>query len=170
MLSSIMQDPKRMIVCGHSMFAPDRKPTFAHLFALFWLIPWVLTIPLFHVHVLDMQETPFLPLTFLTHTVFTPDLLGEYSPQPAIHQRGMPGHQHGLASHFPQYSEIAFSFFGEDDTKRKIVNLPTNSHEFSFLIPSLLESVHYAIPELASPPFLLLTFPASSRAPPFIFS
>jgi len=168
-----MQGPKRMIVCEHSMFALDRKPTCAHLFALFWLIPWVLTIPLFHVHVLDMQETPFLPLTFLTHTVFTPDLLGEYSPRPAIHQPGMPGHQYALAGHFPQYSEIAFCFFGEDDTKRKIANPPINSinyGEFSFLIPSLFESVHYAIHELASPPFLLLTFSASSRAPPLIFT
>src|SRR5512135_2929459 len=153
------------------MSAPARKSTFSHWLALLWLIPWILAIPLFHVHALDMQETAFLPQAFLTHTVFTRDLPGEYSPQPAIHQRGMPGHQHALTSHFPQYSEIAFSLFGEDDdTKRKIVNPPIDDDEFSFLIPSLLGGVHHVIPELASPPFLLLTFSVSSRAPPFIFS
>jgi hypothetical protein len=153
------------------MFTPGRKPTFSHLLALLWLIPWVLTIPLFHVHALEMQETPFLPQTFLTHTVFTPDLPGEYSPRPAIHQRGMLGHQHALASRFPQYAEIAFSLLGEDDdTKRKIGIPPIDNNEFSFLIPSLIESVLYAIAELASPPFLLLIFSDSSRAPPFIIS
>jgi hypothetical protein len=118
-----------------------------------------------------MQETPFLAQAFLAHTVFTPDLPGEYPPRPSIHKRGTPGHQHTLASHFPQYSEIDFSFFGEDDdTKRKIGNPPIDNDEFSFLVPPLLESVHFAIPELASPPFLLLTFSVSSRAPPFIFA
>jgi hypothetical protein len=160
-----------MIVLKDCMFAPGRKHTFSLLLALLWLIPWVLTIPLFHVHALDRQETPFLPEAFLTHTVFTPDLPGEYFPRPAIHQRGMPGYQHALASHFPQYSEIAFSLFGEDDdTKRKIGNPPIDNDEFSFLIPSLLESVHSAIAELASLPFLLLAFSASSRAPPLILS
>ena len=152
------------------MSAPGRKPTFSHWLAILWLIPWALTIPLFHVHALDIQETPFLPKAFLAHTVFTPDLPGEYSPRPPIHQGGMPGHQHALASHFPQYSEIAFSLFSEDDTKRKIGNPPMDNDEFSFLIPSLLESVHYAISEFASPPFLLLRFSVSSRAPPFIIS
>ena len=154
------------------MFAPGRKPTFSHWLAILWLIPWVLTIPLFHVHaLLDMQETPFLSKAFLAHTVFTPDLPGEYSPRPAIHQRGMSGHQDALANHFPQYSENAFSLIGEDDdTKRKIGNPPMDNDEFSFLIPFLVESVHYAISEFASPPFLLLGFSLSSRAPPFIIS
>lgn len=148
-----------------------RNPRFLHLLVLAWLVPWLLTIPLFHVHAIDTQDTPFLPQAFLAHTVFTPDLPGEYSPLPVLHQRGMPGHQHALARHFPHYSEIAFSFFSEDDdTKREIRNPLIHFAQLSFLMPSLLENVQYVIPQLASPPFLLLTVSVSSRAPPFIFA
>lgn len=153
------------------MSAPRQILTFSRWLARLWLTLWVSTIPLFHVHALDVQETPFLPQAFLTHTIFTPDLPGEYPPRTAIHQRGLPGHQRALASHFPQYSEIAFSLFvEEDDTKRKIGNLPIVNDEFSFLIPSLLESVDYEVSELASPPVLLLTNCIPSRAPPFMIS
>src|SRR5262245_50572302 len=167
-----MHKRKFMIELRHWMFAPGRTSTFSHLLTLLWLIPWVLTIPLFHVHaLLDIQDTRFSPQAFLFHTVFTPDLPGEYSSPPVMPQRGMPGHQSALASHFPHYSELGFNLLSEDDsTKRRILNRSVHYGQPSFLVPSSLETVQYEIPELASPPLLLLASSVCSRAPPFIFS
>ena len=140
--------------------------------AILWLLPWMLTAPLFHFHILDMQETRFLPQAFLVHTVFTPDLPGEYSRRPAIHEPEMPAHQCTLARHYAQYSEVDFCLSGEDDNdlKRKIESLPINNNdEFSWLITFLLKSIHGVIPELASSAILLLTYSIISRAPPCIF-
>ena len=46
---------------------------------LMWLIFWVITVPLFHIHVPDAINGPVSLDGGLPHTVFSPDLPGEYS-------------------------------------------------------------------------------------------
>jgi hypothetical protein len=62
--------------------------TSLRLFFLPWMVTWVLITPLFHIHSLDVQEDRVFSDIFLAHTVFSPDLPGEYSPQSTVHQAG----------------------------------------------------------------------------------
>ena len=56
------------------MFLRVRNPLLSRLLVLPWLVTWVLTIPLFHIHALDAQENSFRSQAVLLHTVFSPDL------------------------------------------------------------------------------------------------
>ena len=145
----------------------SRKARFSHLFAIPWMLTWVLILPLFHIHILDAQEDLSQSQAFLPHTVFSADLPGEYAPRAEVDQRGMPGNQRALSSHFLQYSEMAIGLFREyNDAKQKIGISPIHNAHFSSLRRSPLPIVEFVIPGLASPPFLLLTSSVSSRAPP----
>ena len=62
------------------MPSPVRKIVWSRLLILTWLIAWVTTVPLFHIHLPD--TTAYDPASVqrgLAHTVFTPDLPGEFS-------------------------------------------------------------------------------------------
>ena len=149
------------------MFRLVQNRTLSRVLLLPWLVMWVLTVPLFHIHTLDEQESPSLTPQVLTHTVYSPDLPGEYTPRLAAHRGGTQEDPHAIAKHFPHYYEIGISVFGEDDdTKRKIGSSPIHEARFSSLRRSPLDIVRDVIPELASPPFLLLASSVSPRAPP----
>jgi hypothetical protein len=151
------------------MSSLGRNPGVSRLLALIWLVTWLLTVPLFHIHALDSQESFSRSQVFLTHTVFTPDLPGEYAASTAVHQRGTRGNERTLSSHLPRYSEIAFSLLCEDDeTKRKIGIQSIHCAHISSLRPAPLDFVRYVIPQRASPPFLLLASALPSRSPPFV--
>lgn len=148
------------------MFPLWRNPLLLRLWVLPWLIISVLTIPFFHIHALDAQENLFRSQAVLLHTVFSPDLPGEYPDQIAPHQRGMPENQEALSIHFPHYSEYAIGLFTEQDPKQKDgIQLMLYAH-FVSLRSSPTESIRYVIPELRSPPFVLLASSSSPRAPP----
>jgi hypothetical protein len=149
-----------------SLLSP--KGRFSHLLALPWMLTWVLILPLFHIHILDVQEDLSQSQAFLPHTVFSADLPGEYASGTDVDQHGMPGNQRALSSHFSQYSEMAILLLHEDDNnaKYKIGISPIHYSHFSSLRRSPLDIVQSIIPGLASPPFLLLTSSVSSRAPP----
>ena len=147
----------------------SRKAGFSHLLAIPWMLMWVLIVPLFHVHALDIQEDLSRFQAFLPHTVFSADLPGEYTTRTGIDERGMPGNQHALSSHFLQYSEMSISLFSEDDdTKRKIGISSTHFAHVSSLRLSPPRIVQSVVLEFASQPFLLLASSVSSRAPPFV--
>jgi hypothetical protein len=151
------------------MSSLSRKARFSYLLSIPWMLTWVLIVPFFHIHVLDMQEDLSQSQAFLPHTVFSADLPGEYSPRTDVDQHGMPGNQHTLSSHFLQYSEMALGVFSEDDdTKRKIGILPFYYAHFSSLRRSPSHIARSVIPEFSSPPFLLLASSISLRAPPFV--
>lgn len=66
-------------------------------------------------------------------------------------------------------SKIAINRYSEDDdAKRKIAIPPIHYAHFPSLRPSPSDIVRFVIPEVASPPFLLLASSVSSRAPPFV--
>jgi len=145
----------------------SRTARFSHVLAIPWMLTWVLILPFFHTHILDTQEDLSQTQGFLPHTVFSADLPGEYAPRADVDQRGMPGNQRTLSTHFLQYSEMAIGLFSEDnDAKKKLGISPPHNGHFSYLRRSPLPSVQSVIPELPAPPFLLLTSSVSSRAPP----
>ena len=140
------------------------NPALSRLFVLPWLVTWVLTIPLFHVHALDAQESRFRTQAVLLHTVFSPDLPGEYAPRTVANQSRMPENQQALSSHFPHYSEFAVGPFSEDDTKRKNGIQTILYAQFFSLRSCPPGSTRYVIPDLASPTFLLLASSVSPRS------
>jgi len=58
---------------------PSYTMGFSRLVILTWLISWVLTVPLFHVHLPDAKDGPVTLHSGVAHTVFSPDLPGEFS-------------------------------------------------------------------------------------------
>jgi hypothetical protein len=60
------------------MPAIHRVLSLSRLMILVWVISWVATAPLFHTHVPDINDGPSSRQA-LAHTVFSPDLPGEFS-------------------------------------------------------------------------------------------
>lgn len=131
-----------------------------------WLVTWALITPFFHIHTLDVQEDRFFYEIFLVHSVFSPDLAGEYSPQSIVHQAGTQENEYAFSTHFAHYSEGSFSLISEDDLKRENGIEPVLLARFSppKLFP--LEADGYVNPDLVSPHFVLLASSGSLRAPP----
>src|SRR5262245_42814510 len=57
----------------------NSRMVLSRLLVLTWLISWVSTIPLFHVHLPDPKERLPSLQSGIAHTVFSPDLPGEFS-------------------------------------------------------------------------------------------
>ena len=137
------------------------------LLVVMWIVSWLLTIPLFHIHALDVQEIPLRSNSFLAHTVFSGDLPGEYAG--SIQQQRTSDNQRTVESHYPRYSEIDFVAFEEDDDSAKLgigfqaQALGQSDHQQSLLFPASSEDLTFEV--ATSPlPLYLLFFP--SRAPP----
>ena len=144
-------------------------PVFFRLFFLQWLVTWVLITPLFHIHTLDIQEDRSFFKLFLVHTVFSPDLPGEYSPQSTVHQAGTPNNQGTFSTHFAHYSEESFTFISEDDSKWE-KRIEASQAHLSPLKHFRLKSGRYVIPNPVSPHLMLLASSVSFRAPPSVSS
>lgn len=151
------------------MSSPSRKAKFLNLLIVPWVVTWVLIVPLFHIHTLDIQEDLSRFQAFLPHTVFSPDLPGEYSVRTTAGSRGRPWNQHTVSSHLLQYSEMAIVLFSkDDDTKRKFGISPIHHAHFPSRIHPPTHVIRSAILEVEPPPLLLLQSSGSSRAPPSI--
>lgn len=50
----------------------------SRLLVLVWVVAWVTTVPLFHIHLPDISDRLATPGS-VAHTVFSPDLPGEFS-------------------------------------------------------------------------------------------
>lgn len=72
----------------------------SRLLILTWLITWVTTLPLFHLHVPDATDDWSALKSGGAHTVFTPNLPGEFAPPFHDHQPRQAGHlsQRGVNS------------------------------------------------------------------------
>lgn len=71
-----------------------------------WLILWVLTLPLFHIHTTAEARQG------VAHTVFSPDLPGEYSgglPETVRSKSTNPSHRHDSLRNGQSYPELAFT-------------------------------------------------------------
>ena len=144
-------------------------PTSFRLLFLPWMVTWVLVAPLFHIHTLDAQEIHSRSPITIPHTVFTPDLPGEYSFQSPIDQTDTQKHQGALSTHFVHYSEGTLSLFSKAPSRPHTQGLISQSH----LLPPrdvLLTGGRSVIPDVVLPPLLLQLSSVSLRAPPSLSS
>lgn len=133
------------------------------------MVTWVLVAPLFHIHTLDAQENHSGSPITLAHTVFAPDLQGEYSVQSPVDQTETEKHEGVLSTHFLHYSEEALSLFNKAPSRQHTLELISQSHP---LPPKdfLLAGGRYVIPDVLFPSLLLQQSSVSLRAPPSISS
>ena len=157
--------PLCLIVSRDSMLQKIQSASF-RLHVLPWLVTCVLITPLFHVHTLDVQEDRSFSRIFLVHTVFSPDLAGEYSPQSTVPQDRTQNDQEAFSTHFAHYSEGTFTLISENDLKREKGLEPVLQAHFSPPKHLQLNAGQYVIPDLISPPFALSVSSFSLRAPP----
>jgi hypothetical protein len=144
-------------------------PASFRVFFLPWMVTWVLISPLFHIHTLDAQEDHRVSQVFLVHTVFSPDLAGEYS-HPNDRQADAQENQPTLATHFLHYSEETLSLFSKNHSKEEKKTGPVSK---SHLLPSkdfLLSGGRFVVPDLVLPPLIMLASSVSLRAPPSVSS
>ena len=143
-----------------------KKPAIP-LLIVTWIVSWLLTIPLFHIHALDVQEIPLRTNSFLAHTVFSGDLPGEYAT--AVQQQRTSDNQRTVESHYPRYSEIDFVAFEEEDdenTKRGIrfqLQSLDQLKPHQFILPGAVGELTI---EVAASPLHLYPWSFPSRAPP----
>jgi len=145
-------------------------PAFFRLFFLPWLVTWALITPLFHIHTLDIQDDRSVFDIFLVHTVFSPDLPGEYSTQSTVHQAGTKNNQGRFSTHFAHYFEESLSLISETDSKWEKGIADGFQTDFSPLEHFRLSGGRYIIPNLVSPHLMLIASSASLRAPPPVSS
>lgn len=133
---------------------------------LAWVIMWVTTVPLFHTHLPDLSEGPASLQNGLAHTVFSPDLPGEFFRVSHVTQQDHFAHVSNRVSNSP---ELGFVLSSEDSKSRKmeqpgVLSVMCCLPHRPFLPNSVIESraMHRT----------LLGFPAPQgpRAPPSVVS
>jgi len=133
------------------------------LWVLVWVIAWTTTVPLFHIHLPDISES-LVSQAGVAHTVFSPDLPGEFSCF-SNHQN----HDTHLSKKVLNSPELGFTLSSTYSKDREVAQpsaLPVNY--------CLLTSPSWPTEALELPalPKQLLVFgaPQSPRAPPSIAS
>ena len=156
--------------------SPNRKSCL-HTLLRAWVVVWMLAVPLFHVHPeADHHHGEAGHVHGGTvHTVFSPDLDGEYDD----HQRAIDGFGSaspsdvaisGHLSHALETAELGFSFLS-DSTDRKLpkplfvhVLVIESTNKDMAVVPGPSVAQDRVFP--LSPTFLTRDIP--SRAPPFL--
>jgi len=89
------------------------------LLIVVWLITWITTVPLFHIHIPDNTDR-WSALQSGAHTVFTRDLPGEYSrPIHDIH----PWHSGHLSQRTVNAPELGIALFNNNSEDQKAKQL-----------------------------------------------
>jgi hypothetical protein len=135
------------------------------LLLLTWLIGWIATAPLFHIHIPDNTDR-WSALQAGAHTVFTPDLPGEFA-------RPFRDDAQGHVSHLSQRTvyapELGIALFNNDPRDHKAK--PLRFLCAGFFVPHTVLS-SWPFERFEPPPpqaFIPQALPAS-RAPPRIVS
>ena len=102
----LMSSGRPCMVSGIQKVFPTR------LFILTWVILWVITVPLFHTHLPDVTYGPASLQGGLAHTVFSPDLPGEFS---CAHD-----HLAHVSTRVANSPELGFVLSNEDPKSRKM--------------------------------------------------
>ena len=137
-----------------------RTKAYLHVLTLVWVILWVATVPLFHTHLPDVND--LTSRQGLAHTVFSPDLPGEFS---CPHRNGF---QLSLTS--KNAPELGFVLSTAEDSKTKtyqaqsVLSICSWQFERPLLASSAVKSrsTHRKYYPLAGH--------STPRAPPFIVS
>jgi hypothetical protein len=99
-----------------------RKITPLSLLIVAWLIAWVTTVPLFHTHLPDITEGPATLHGGLAHTVFSPDLPGEFSRSYNVTHQDHDVHLSNRVSNSP---ELGIVLLENDEAKHRKVGHPS---------------------------------------------
>ena len=92
----------------------DRWPavfSLGRLLILAWLIIWISTVPLFHIHIPDATDRWSALQSGGVHTVLTPDLPGEFCPPSQDRHQESPAQIRARAINSP---ELGFILIGEE--------------------------------------------------------
>jgi len=128
-----------------------------------WLITWVATVPLFHTHVPDTTDDWSALKSGGAHTVFTPDLPGEFSHP--IREKHF-DHSGQLSQRVVNSPELGIAVF-DDPEDRKAKRLHVLGVPFRFPDTPLPSSAVFPFSEKCCHPQVFQAFPAS-RAPPHV--
>jgi hypothetical protein len=114
---------------------------------LVWMIAWISTVPLFHIHLPDTSDRWSVLQSGGVHTVVTPDLPGEYAPPSHRNHRDA---SNQIATRLVNSPELGFIVFGEQAKQWEAFTIVASLSQFR-----------------TPPPLhrLAVTF-AGSRAPP----
>lgn len=132
------------------------------LLIIAWLITWITTVPLFHVHIPDNTDR-WSALQSGAHTVFTPDLPGEYSRP--FHEIN-PWHLSHLSHRTVNSPEVSIALFNdssEDEKAKQLYVLYVPYHPPNTLLVSWQFECSGTFHKFS----LSRPFPAS-RAPPHV--
>jgi len=100
-----------------------------------WLIIWVTSVPLYHIHIPDNTDR-WSALQGGAHTVFTPDLPGEFSPTWHDVLPGHFGHLSQRAVHSPELGIAIFNDKSEDQKAKQLHSLCIHYHAPTTLLSS----------------------------------
>ena len=123
------------------MSAPTQRIIPSRLLILAWIILWVVTVPLFHTHLPDVSGG-LGTRGGLAHTVFSPDLPGEFS---SFSRAVQPDHFAQLSNPISNSPELDFVLSLEDSKSRKtgdpnvlvvFFSLPRTSFSFTLALKS----------------------------------
>ncbi|WP_173045399.1 hypothetical protein [Nitrospira sp. KM1] len=131
---------------------------------LTWLIAWVLAVPLFHTHVPDTTDLWSTLQSGGVHTVFSPDLPGEFSPPRASGEQKHSRHLTQRAVHSPEL-EVSISDDKSEDRKIKRLHWLNIPHHFP---DAPLQSFALDVSSDRNNRHLSESF-STSRAPPHSF-
>jgi hypothetical protein len=98
---------------------PIAQRCLVHVVIVMWLITWILTVPLFHVHLPDTTDGWSSLQSGGPHTVFTPALPGEFSHP--FHDRF--GHLSQRAVNSPEFPFTLLSDTDEDQKGKELLLL-----------------------------------------------
>jgi len=104
---------------------PDLRPpiqslSLRRLLIVAWLIAWMSTVPLFHIHLPDTTDRWSVLQSGGAHTVLTPDLPGEYAPPSHGSHRDPSAHFTSRGVNSP---ELGLVLFGEKAKKSKALTV-----------------------------------------------
>ena len=134
------------------------------LFIVTWLISWVLAVPLFHVHVPDVKDGSVFPSNGVAHTVFSPDLPGEFSQFSIARDRREGLDLSQLALNYPELGFVALNNNLPQDRKpgkRNALDPAYRLPESPSICCTSIEPLPFKERQISNGP------PTPSRAPPF---
>jgi len=131
---------------------PGRMIVRWRLLVLAWVIPWITTVPLFHLHLPDTTDWWSALNSGGAHTVFTPDLPGEFArPLHNTHE----GHSARLSPRLVNSPELGIAVFYERSENRKANTVSIVNALSQFLdlaLPRRIFSASRAPPRSSVPP------------------
>ena len=148
------------------MFSVVQMISALRVMILAWVIIWVAIIPLFHTHLPDLSNGPAALQGGVAHTVFTPDLPGEFSRFSHVTH---PDHFAQVSNRISNSPELNFVLSSEDSKSRKLVK-----HSVLVILCDLPNTPFLPNSAIESQPIprklLVFEAPQGPRAPPSVVS